>query len=283
MYLGIDIGKTKIDTAVSGKNLKVKKRFKTFTPKKPEELVKLIQEIVKNYRGEYRIKATGIGIPFPMKNGLIVKKKPPWNNYPIIKELKKAAKIKAFFNNDTKCTALAELVVGKGRKYRNFIYLTLSTGIGAGIIIDKKLYQGLNGLAGEVGYMYLDGKKTWDNLAGGKAIAQKGRRVKGIVRAAKGECITAALVAKLARRGNKQAVKIFKDTAKYNALGILNIIACYDPEAIIIGGGLANNYDLVVKPLKTAFRKNGIKIKILKATPNNALLGALILATGRKY
>jgi glucokinase len=172
---------------------------------------------------------------------------------------------KAFLINDANAAALGEFYFGAARGIRNFIYITLSTGIGGGIVIDGKIYTGAIGTAGEVGHMTIDDKGPicncgnrgcWETLASGTALAREARhRVKegirtSILEYAGGdvEKVTAQVIHSAAEQGDSLAKKLISGTGYYVGVGLANLINIFNPELIVIGGGLSNIGDLLLRP-----------------------------------
>jgi glucokinase len=172
---------------------------------------------------------------------------------------------KTFLINDANAAALGELHFGAARGARNFIYITLSTGIGGGIIIDGRIYGGAIGAAGEVGHMTIDergpmcncgNRGCWETLASGTALARQARHriAEGartsILEYAEGdvEKVTAEVIDNAARQGDHLANELIAQTAYYVGVGLANLINIFNPELIVIGGGLSNIGDILLKP-----------------------------------
>jgi len=289
-YLGIDLGGTKIAAAISDQNLIIKEELEVPTPTTKTAIYNELTEIIHMFSREYDITAIGIGTPGMIDNKGKVLNAPNlkgWNNFPLKNNLEKEFSSKIYIENDANCAAIAELIQGVGQKYSNFIYLTISTGIGGGIIINNNIYRGATGIAGEMGHMVLekDGPKCgcgskgcWEAIASGTGMANKAKKNNQIKKVAGKEKITTKLLAKLAKNKNKAALAIFTEAAKYHALAINNLINLFNPQAIIIGGGVSKNGNIFWQPLKKELKALGVNVKTEKAKSNSGTIGALALA-----
>lgn len=312
MYIGIDLGGTKIAAALADSKQRIVKKVyeKTIQDKEPKKLINQLSSIIKNLENitAKKIKAVGLAIPGQIDSqGKIfnIPNIPALKDIFILKELQKSTKQRFVIENDANAAALAELKFGSGKNLSNFIYLTVSTGIGGGIIINKKLYRGAHGSAGEIGHMILipnsqllcgcGNKGCWETLGSGTALINMAKAkilnkektlindlVQGKLSAISGEIISEA-----AAKNDPVAKELLGVNAYYNAVGITNLVNIFDPEAIIIGGGLSNNGKLFFEPLNYCLQmftllnsKN--KIKLLKAgcKKDSGVLGALALVAG---
>jgi len=166
MIIGIDLGGTKIAGVITSPTGKVLMDVQIPTEAKKgkkqviSNIKKAIHMLIRSQR--VKIKAIGIGAPGPIQyeKGIVIEAPnlPGWKKVNLRNILKKEFKVPVLVDNDANCAALAEAWFGAGRFARHFIYMTVSTGIGGGIIIDKKLYRGANGAAGEFGHMTIDSK-----------------------------------------------------------------------------------------------------------------------------
>ena len=164
MILALDIGGTNIRSAIVEKTiLKEKKKFKT--PENKKEIIKSIISLISSYRNPKKICISIAGFE---RNGKIQHAlNMDLNNAQLRKILQNKFKVPIFIENDARCASLAELHFGVGKKLNNFILLTLGTGIGGGIIINRELYKG-NGAGSEIGSMVVEGK-LFEHRASGNA------------------------------------------------------------------------------------------------------------------
>ncbi|MBU3923653.1 MAG: ROK family protein, partial [Nanoarchaeota archaeon] len=162
--IAVDLGGTNLRIALIKEN-KILGYIKERTPITSDGIKKRIFELVENYMSD-DVKGIAVASPGPLKNGTIMNPPNlPLRNYNLKKALEKKFKVPAVVKNDADCVAYAELMLGYRRK--NFIVLTLGTGIGGGVIIDGKLYRG-GGYAGELGHIILDDGKDFESLAASK-------------------------------------------------------------------------------------------------------------------
>lgn len=191
---------------------------------------------------------------------------------------------------------------GAAKGYRNFIYLTISTGIGGGIVINGKLYTGANGMAGEVGHIVVEpdgmpcncgGAGCWEQYASGSAIARRAREQiqQGIktqlLKLADGDLdkIDALLIKKAAEQGDKLARKLIAETARYLGIGLGSLINIFNPELIVLGGGLTKIGDTLLKPaFQEASRRSyqdaykTVRFALAELGDNSGVLGAAVYA-----
>jgi len=282
LVLGIDLGGTKILTAVTNKQGEMLSRDHSVTPAKEgqEAVVKSILESVGRALDQAHIAAsdlTAIGVGAPglsnPETGVLFTSPnlPGWKDVPLRDIIGKKLGSKAFLINDANAAAIGELHFGAGRGTSNFIYITVSTGIGGGIIVDGKIYTGSTGTAGELGHMVIDddGPKCncgntgcWETLASGTALAREAKdRIRegmatSILQYADDniEKINAEAIHEAAQAGDKLANELIAQTAYYLGVGLANLINIFNPEVIVIGGGLSNIGDMLLKP---AFEEAG--------------------------
>lgn len=227
---------------------------------------------------------------------------PGWSNVPLRDIMEQALGLRTFLVNDASAAALGEHRFGAGRGASNLVYVTVSTGIGGGIIIDGKLYSGASGSAGEVGHMAIDINGPRCNcgnvgclevLASGKAVAREAQRLIAqgaktkMVELAEGEAanITARVVAAAAREGDRVAREIVSKAATYLGVGLANLVNLFNPEVIVVGGGLAKMGDMLLDTAREvaterAFRLPAQRVRIVPSElgDNAAMLGAVAFA-----
>jgi glucokinase len=188
-----------------------------------------------------------------------------WANLPLADIIKKKFGLDTYLVNDASAAALGEQRFGVGKGVKNLVLLTLGTGIGGGIIADGKLYLGACGGAGEIGHMTVEAHGPecgcgnigcLEILASGTAIAGDaiGRIGKGekssLVAMVEGEInkITAEIVGRAARSGDKLAQDVIARAAFYLGVGMVNIVNIFNPEMVVIGGGMAELGEMIIAP-----------------------------------
>lgn len=270
--LALDIGGTNIRSAIV-KGQKLVDYRKVETPRKQRETIKKIFEVVEGYKGVDVICVSTAGFE---RNGKLVNSlNNDMDGVRLTKILKRRFRKKVFVENDANCAALAELYYGVGRGKRNFILLTLGSGIGGGAILNGKLYRG-NGGAIEPGSMMVDGEKyIWEDLASGDGSVFLARNKFGM----KG--ISSLELEHRADKGNKKAKRVYALVGSYLGRGIANLVYIFDPELLVIGGGFSrvkHIYPSMEKTFKKLYKLNP-KPKIVKAKfgDDAGLVGAGLL------
>ena len=224
---------------------------------------------------------------------------PGWHNIPLKDEIQVSTGARTFVINDATAAALGEHRFGAGRGVRNLIYLTVSTGIGGGIIIDDKLYTGVSGSAGEFGHMTIDlnGPRCacgnigcLEVLASGKAVAREAQRIiaqgakTAILDLAEGDpqYVTAQTVATAAQKGDAVALSIVNKAATYLGVGLVNLVNIFNPEMIIVGGGMGKMGELLLKPARRVvserafqFPASVVRIVSSELGDNSGVFGAV--------
>ncbi len=261
VYIGLDIGGTKCAMTVGGLqngiDIIYKEKFET-EGKTPSEVLTLFSDFINRQAEKYNILSIGIacGGPLDSKNGIIMKPPslPLWDNIHIADYFKDKYKIPVYLQNDANACAVAEWKYGAGRGCQNMIFLTFGTGLGAGLILDGKLYVGANDNAGEVGHIRLtQSGPVGYNKAGSAEGYSSGsgiRRLAKIMAEAeekKGELprlakiygkenLTAKLLAENARLGDAFAKKVLKKSGEMLGRTLAILIDLFNPERIILGG-----------------------------------------------
>jgi len=276
LILGIDLGGTKILTAVTNSQGKMLSRDHSITPA-PKGYEAVIQSILESAHRALEqanvaiseLTAIGVGAPglSNPETGILFTSPnlPGWWDVPLRDIMQERLGKKTFLINDANAAALGEFYFGAAQSARNFIYITLSTGIGGGIVIDGKIYSGAIGAAGEVGHMTIDdegpicncgNKGCWETLASGTALAREAKhRINegvrtSILKYAEGdvEKVTAQVVHSAAEQGDSLAKELIARTGYYVGVGLANLINIFNPELIVIGGGLSNIGDMLLEP-----------------------------------
>ena len=302
---GIDIGGTKIAVALethAGAKAAAR-RFPTGVALGPVRILENISRALDEMLTETgaRLTAIGIGCPGPIdiERGLVLSPSnlPDWIDFPIVALIKERFGVPVLLDNDANAAALGEYFYGAGRGFKDVFYVTISTGIGGAIICDGQIHHGVQAGAGEIGHTIVCSdavrcrcgtKGCLETIASGTGIARRMRETlaaqNGTTTENPGE-ITAETVVEMVRSGDETARKIWDETIKYLAIGIGNAITLIAPEAVIIGGGVAEAGELLLEPLRRAIGKNVTmlpieKVKILKSSlgSESGVCGALMLA-----
>lgn len=276
LILGVDLGGTKTLTAVVTSRGRILSRDYRTTPAKKgrQAVIQSILESVHRALAEANVSisalsAIGVGVPGISNSemGILFSSPhlPGWQDVPLRDIIEERLGQRTFLANDANAGALGELYFGAAQGVSNFIYVTISTGIGGGIVIGGKLYSGVAGVAGEVGHMTIDdsgptcdcgNKGCWETLASGTALAREAkRRIKegastSILGYTEGEIenVTAEVIHKAARHGDTLAEELVARAAHYIGVGLINLVNIFNPELIVIGGGLSNMGDMLFEP-----------------------------------
>jgi glucokinase len=192
-------------------------------------------------------KLLGIGVGAPgavnSQKGILPRSPnlPGWAGIPICRIFKKKFKLPVCIANDANAAALGEAVFGVGKNLKNFMYVTVSTGVGGGIVVNGRLYEGAGFVAGEVGHMSVvpEGKKCRCGRRGCLEAYASGTAIGKAYGKATGKRVAGAKeVGVAAYSGDRRAIKSYEEAAYYLGIGLANLINVLNPEGIIIGGGV---------------------------------------------
>jgi len=267
--LGIDIGASLTKFGLVDGNNRIKQFEQLPTPKNKKALISLLFKIIEKDRSS--IKNIGIGVPgrIDTNNGKVIKTPNlPLVNCPLIKILKQKVSQPIKIENDANCFALAEASEGSGINYQSVVGITLGTGVGGGIILDKKLYRG-RGSAGEIGHHIVDREHFYDleYFSGAKSLGLQGADYQRL--------------AAQARQKQRKALNFWNDLGCVLGLGGLNIIRFLDPEIIVLGGKTAQFFKLfkhsLFKTLKQNYSYSLPKIVQSKLIDQAGIIGATLL------
>lgn len=282
-YLGMDIGGTKCAVILSKKNadsIKDKIRFETRVERGykaiTDELISSAKEILsRNCIDPGDVLACGVscGGPLNSDTGIIMcpPNLPDWDNVPLADMITESLGIPCKVRNDADACALAEWQFGAGKGTRNMIFLTFGTGMGAGLILDGRLYSGTCGTAGEIGHIRLDadgpvayGKAgSFEGFCSGAGIAATAKKMLSIyngITTIPRDNVTAKTVADAAAGGDKLANAIYRRCGEKLGLGISVLIDILNPERIVIGSIFQRSGYLMIDSMKEAIRKEALEI-----------------------
>ena len=281
MILGFDIGGTKcavITADVKDGKIEITKKEKVSTDLSipPEKMIEQLISIADKMANNQKISSIGIscGGPLDSKKGVI--NSPPnlstWVNVPIVDIMKKHFGVPVYLQNDANACAVAEWKFGAGRGKKNLVFMTFGTGLGAGLILDGKLYCGTNDNAGEVGHIRLEndgplgyGKVgSFEGFCSGGGIAQLGKilaekaKKKGIMPLYAEQEITAKTIADAAQNGDKTALEVYKICGEKLGKGISVLIDILNPEVIVIGSIFVRSNHLLWKYAEDIIKKEAL-------------------------
>ena len=306
LFGAVDLGGTKIYTAIADED-----GSWLGEDTRPTEVERgpdgVIERIVASLRAagaqagglQHGIAALGVAAPGPMdrERGVILEAPnlPGWKDVPLAKRLGDAFGCPAVLENDANAAALGEFVAGAGRGVRHMVYLTVSTGIGGGLILDGRLYRGATGAAGELGHIVIDedgplcgcgARGCLEALASGTAIAARGAEAvasgasPAITRLADEGEVTAEHVAAAAAAGDAVAGEIIRRAGHYLGLGLTSYVNIFNPDLIVIGGGAAKIGPPLLDPAVETMRARAFKGPAAHVRVVPAALGGRSVAAG---
>jgi len=254
-----------------------------------ETLTDIIQSILlQPIDPSAKVLGIAIGVPgIVAKESGVVKIAPSmnWKDFPLLDQLNAIIDLPIIIENDVNLAVLGEHWFGTGIGINDLVMIAIGTGIGAGIILDGKLHRGYRASSGEIGYIvpgiqFLDhqypGFGALEIIASGKGIGERGlRKFKELNPDEPVPIIRAVEVFQAARDGEPWATQIVAETVDYLSLAIANITVCFDPEIIILGGGVSGAADLLIEPIKN--RLAGVIPRVPHIEQSNLKEKAVIL------
>jgi len=290
LLVGIDIGGTKTAVLLSATPPVViaRKEFATRPENGPEPALELIKSGIREMLGEQGADATAIlrmgvscGGPLDRINGII--QKPPnlwtWDDVPVKTILENEFKSECLIENDANAGAVAEHRFGAGKGSQNMVFLTMGTGLGAGVITDGRLYRGSNDLAGEVGHVRLtrtgpvghNKKGSAEGWASGGGMAQvakqavaaaiKNKRRTSLAKLHRaGGPITAKDIGLAAQQGDKVALEVLEATGEKLGEILAILVDLLNPDRIVIGGLAMRLGDLLLEPARRVIRREALEL-----------------------
>lgn len=282
-YLGMDIGGTKCAVVLSEKNsktIKDKIRFETKVERGYKtviaELISSAEKLLeKNNIPAEDVLACGVSCGGPLNSDTGVIMRPPnlpdWDNVPLADMITESLGFPCKIRNDADACALAEWQFGAGKGAKNMIFLTFGTGMGAGLILDGKLYSGTCGTAGEVGHIRLDadgpaayGKAgSFEGFCSGAGIAAMGKKMLSIyngITSIPRDNVTAKTIADAAINGDKLANAIYRRCGEKLGLGLSILIDILNPEKIVIGSIFQRSGHLLIESMNEVIKKEALAV-----------------------
>lgn len=308
-YIGVDLGGTQIRSACIDADGKLSARVSRSTPASdgPDQVIEAVKETIQKTLDEVSgtVAAIGIGAPGPVepKSGVIYDPPnlPGWGTRSIGEPIQEHFSLPVFVGNDANVAALGEQRFGAGGQVEELLYVTVSTGIGGGIVSGGKLFTGWRGLAAEIGHQTLveDGpicgcgqSGHLEALASGPAIARdvlqsvkNGRESKVVDYVDDIEHLSSAEVAQAAADGDDLSKEAFDRAGIFIGIGITNLIHILEPELVIIGGGVTKAGPLLFDPIRATVKQrvmseifNEVSIREAQLGGDVGLFGAAALA-----
>lgn len=281
----VDIGGTKIAVGAATEDGTIVSRFECPTePKRGfENAVQRIRDLLRQARASCaKLDGIGVACPGPLDpfTGVIgeVGTLPGWHGKNLVEALQSEFGTSVAVENDADAAALAEFRWGAAKDSKKFIYITVSTGIGGGILLDGELYRGVDGAHPELGHQVIDSAGPlcycsahgcWESLASGSAMSAWMREQQ------RGAALmTAADICELAREGNSLALRAVEREGHYLGLGLANLVTLFAPDKIALGGGLMKSSSLFLDIALRTVRETCTQVPIAKTHIVPASLGA---------
>jgi len=247
MLAGIDLGGTQVRVALARTDGRLVTSVKTRTHllPTPQAMVDWAAGEIDRHRGREKVRSITIAAPGPidLKRGVLVNPPNlPWKNVPLVALMSRASGgAKVHLANDADMAGLGEFHHGAGRGTRNMVYITWSTGVGGGLIIDGRLHRGAHGTAGEIGHTIIDPNGPLDRcgqrgcleaFVSGTALQRETGR-------------PAADLFAAAARGDRAAATVVEKAARYMGTALISLTNALDPEMFVIGGGVSRSWALI--------------------------------------
>lgn len=287
--IGIDLGGTNLRWAVVDASGTVRYHDRIERPASEAEILAALHQAV-NACLERFPEAVGAGIAVPgvIRGDVVTSNNLGWQDLPFAERLGELP-VPMYLMNDMAAGAVGELDFGRARGCRNVIFITISTGIGAGIILDGEVYRGANGLAGEVGHTVVDlngllcgcGRRgCWEMIASGTAHK---RRIHEAYTSGTWPNLdhepSPAEVTDRARNGDRAARALVLRTARYLGIGVANLANLYDPEAVIFTGGFARNtwdiiHDYLLNEVREQAFSQNVRLELTELGDDAGIMGA---------
>ena len=262
-FIGVDLGGTNVRAAVVKEDgtILCMKKCESHPEKGAEAVMKTMISLIERLDGYENCKGIGMGIPGPIDtvHGKIIVSTnlPKLIGFPIADYMQEYFCKPVRIDNDVKVAAVGEAVLGSGKGYPIVYYVTISTGIGGALVIDRKVVSGQNGHAGEIGNICIDrNRKRYnilnvgavENEASGNALTRKGRELLADTISDAGD------VFELARTGNETAIKLVDEMAYDLAMMFCAVGHVIDPHVFVVGGGVMKGKDVFFEKMEKYYR-----------------------------
>jgi glucokinase len=306
---GIDIGGTKIAIALANLDGEIlaKRRLPTPNENGPFALLEVVSQTLTEMIGEFNLVLTAIGVgspgPLDIDLGLIMSPSNlrDWDRVPVVEVLSKKFGVPVMLDNDANAAALGEFSFGAGRGFKNIFYVTVSTGIGGGVIIDGNVHHGVSTGAGEIGHTIVDpdGVRCNCGSVGCLETVSSGTHLVRLMKErldsgeptairdliADGTELSTMVLLEAVRRADPVAIEVWDNACRYLAISIANAISLIAPEVVVIGGGISSAGDLLIEPLReivpqyvSMIPRSNINIVTAELGTESGLYGAIELA-----
>lgn len=311
LFASVDLGGTKISCAIATRDGEIvaENRAPTDSHLGPQSVLERVAALLRELaaRSGMKLTAVGMGVPGLADCRAGITKFLPnlptqWREVPVARTLSSAIGCPVFLLNDARMAAFGEFTFGRGRSTDTMVFFTIGTGIGGGVIIDRKLRLGPLGGAGEIGHQTLQrggplcgcgNRGCLEALASGPALTGEGVRlalngsapilyemVSGNIGA-----ITPKEMAAAARAGEQSVAQAIHTAATWLGIGVANVVTSLHPELVVLGGSVANLDDLLLDPVRATvkekvrmFPTDGVRVERSELGDRAGLLGGIALA-----
>jgi glucokinase len=309
LTIGVDVGGTKVAAGVVDERGKIIEKLKRSTPAaRPDDTADVIAGVVIDLLSRYHVTAVGIGAAGfvdETRSTVLFAPNLAWRDEPVQKRVEERIGRKVIVENDANAAAWAEAKLGAARGQQDVILITVGTGIGAGVVLDGRLYRGRWGSAGEPGHYRVvpDGRLCgcgnrgcWEQYASGSALVAEARE---LARRAPGaavrllelgngttEGIDGPAVTQAAREGDAGALTCFEIVGGWLGHGLADLAAILDPGCFVIGGGVSEAGEMLLGPARAVYEssltgrtyRQLADVRLAELGPDAGLIGAAHLA-----
>ncbi|WP_354040611.1 ROK family protein [Devosia sp. UYZn731] len=308
LAIGIDLGGTQLRVALVDQagSIVARAAERTDSEGGPSAVFAQIDALLdKISTGIGRSRYIGVGVsspgPLDTTTGVVldIPTLPGWNNIPLKDMLAKKLRLPTVVENDGISAAIGEWRFGAGKGLQNIAYLTISTGIGGGVIADGRVVRGRRGFAGHLGHIIIDyhsdavcscgAKGCFEALGAGSALTRRARVIAStpagatLRSIAAGDLVDAGHVSAAARGGDPAALALLDEEAAILGIGFTGILHAFSPDIVVVGGGVSNSFDLMELRISATVRRNAMKdfrdvpIRPAQLGENAGLIGAASL------
>lgn len=309
--VGIDLGGSQVRAALVDEGGRILSRAAEITDKingpmaVVDQMIRLVQRVSQGVELT-KIAAIGLSAPGPLdaKAGVVlnIPTLPGWTNVPITQILSDRLQLPVILENDGVAAAVGEWVFGAATGESDFIYVTVSTGIGGGIIADGRILRGNGYLAGHIGHMTLDphgpmcqcgNRGCWEALASGTSL---GHRARSLVSDHSGSSLSklpgnwgAREVFEAAASGDSWALELVEQESRYLAMGMVGLLHIFSTTKFVIGGGVSSGFDLMRSTITEYIQSYAMpefrRVTVQRAAlgVDSGLIGACVIGSGLAY
>jgi len=309
LAIGVDVGGTKVAAGVVDERGRVIEKLRRYTPAaSPEDTIGVIARAVTELLSRYEVEAVGIGAAGfvdQTRSCVLFAPNLAWRHEPVKKLVEERIARRVVVENDANAAAWAETKLGAARGHDHVVLITVGTGIGAGIVIGGQLYRGCFGSAGEPGHYRVvpegrlcgcGNQGCWEQYASGSALVAEAREfarrspeaAARLLQIAGGSAdrIDGPAVTLAAREGDSGAMRCFEIVGSWLGAGLADLAAILDPGCFVIGGGVSEAGELLLRPAREAYEHSltgrshrpYADVRLAELGPDAGLIGAADLA-----